>query len=70
MKRTREWWSRLNKSERSELVYLERGSRSSRSSYIPDDCSECGSCSTPHLGYGLCPVCFDRLHYLIRIGNG
>ena len=32
-----------------------------RSPYLPDDCSECGSCGNPHLGYGLCRECNRRL---------
>ena len=69
MRRTREWWSRLDSQERSELHWLERG-RSSLNPYIPDDCSECGNCGIPHLGYGLCPLCLDRKIKLIRKGNG
>jgi len=68
MRRTKEWWARLTKSERSELVMLERleaRGGGGGSSYLPDDCSECSNCSTPHLGYGLCPRCFNRLENLI-----
>jgi len=73
MKRTKEWWARLTKTERSTLVYLERiESRGGGggSSYLPDDCSECPNCSTPHLGYGLCPLCSKRMHALLRKANG
>jgi len=71
MKRTKEWWARLTKQERSELVMLERAQGwSERSAYIPDDCSECGYCSTPSLSSGLCPLCYDRLEYLIRKASG
>ena len=69
MKRTKEWWACLTKAERSELVHLERAeSRGSggHSSYLPDDCSECPNCSTPCLGYGLCPLCLKRLDGLIQ----
>ena len=72
MKRTKEWWARLTKTERSTLVYLERiESRGGGggSSYLPDDCSECPNCSTPHLGYGLCPRCSKRLHTLLQKAN-
>lgn len=73
MKRTKEWWARLTKAERSELVYLERTESrggGGRSSYLPDDCSECPNCSTPHVGYGLCPSCSKRLHALLWKANG
>ena len=66
MKRTKEWWAQLAKEERSELVTLERADAyGGRSAYLPDDCSECGYCSTPHLGSGLCPQCLKRLIALI-----
>ena len=73
MKRTKEWWARLIKAERSELVYLERVEArggGGRSSYLPDDCSECPNCSTPHLGYGLCPLCLERLGNLVQKASG
>ena len=71
MKRTREWWARLTERERSELVMLERADKySSRSAYIPEDCSECGYCSTPSLSSGLCPRCSNRFEYLIRKASG
>jgi len=62
MKRTKEWWAALTKDERSELYWLERSQESGGgSAYIPDDCKECGRCGTPHLGYGLCQMCHNRL---------
>ena len=72
MKRTKEWWACLNELERSELVMLERGARQPRrySVYIPDGCSACGYCGTPHLGSGLCPLCSERLDDLIQKANG
>lgn len=74
MRRTREWWARLTKAERSMLVRLERiesrGSVGAGSSYLPDDCSECGNCSVPHMGHGLCPGCFHRLESLIAKADG
>lgn len=67
MKRTKTWWARLTPEERSELVYLERADKyGGRSSFLPDDCSECGGCSMPHLGSGLCSLCSKRLEELIR----
>lgn len=66
MKRTKEWWSTLTKAERIRLVHLERvASQDGRSAYLAPDCSECGSCSTPHSGWGLCPSCADDLDQII-----
>jgi len=66
VKRTRHWWSGLTEQERAELVHLERAAnRGGRSAYYPDDCSGCGSCGTPHLGWGLCPLCSNRLAEII-----
>jgi hypothetical protein len=66
MRRTKEWYSALTKQERSELYWLERSQYTGggRCAYIPDDCSECGHCGTPHLGSGLCPLCSNRLGHL------
>lgn len=71
MKRTKQWWARLTQQERSELVFLER-STSYHSAYILDDCSECGNCGTSclGLGYGLCPLCNQRLQRLLIKANG
>ncbi len=67
MRRTKQWWSALTQQERSELWWYEHSERrSGRSGYIPDDCVECGYCGTPHLGYGLCPPCLNRLISLIN----
>lgn len=65
MKRIKQWWAALTPQERKELYWLERAG-SSQSAYLPDDCSECGHCSTPHLGSGLCPLCEDRLIAIIK----
>ena len=74
MRRTKEWWARLDKWERSTLVYLERaeygGGGYGGGGYLPDDCSECGGCSQPTLGIGLCSSCGNRLEELIAKGNG
>ena len=69
MKRTKQWWASLTKEERSELHYLECTNSSYHSSCIPDDCVECGRCSTPHSGFGLCPMCTERLDRLIEKAN-
>ena len=69
MKRTKRWWTCLTKEERSRLVYLEHAENQSGSygggGYLPDDCSECGSCSNPHPGTGLCRSCLSELIELI-----
>ncbi len=71
MKRDKKWWDKLTSVERSELVTLEReNNRSYPSTYIPDDCCECGYCGTPHLGSGLCPLCSKRMIELIDKANG
>ena len=73
MRRTKEWWARLDKVERSCLVYLERAQYKyySGGGYLPDDCSECSGCSQPMLGGGgLCSYCGDQLTTLIAKGNG
>ena len=73
MKRTAEWWARLTKAERSDLVLLQTAdSRCGGycSLYIPDDCTECPYCDTPHLGAGLCPTCSSRLKNLIAKADG
>lgn len=71
MRRTREWWARLTKRERSELVMLERTNRHGRrSAYIPDDCFVCGYCGAPSLSSDLCPLCSNGLDLLIRKASG
>ena len=70
MRRTKNWWAKLTKPERYELISLEASNKYSGScSYIPDDCCECGYCSTPHLGNRLCPLCDARLNSLITKAN-
>lgn len=71
MQRTKEWWARLTKYERSELVWLERANTQlgRRSIYLPDDCQECPSCSRLSSG-GLCKQCDTRLLTLIHKASG
>ena len=71
MRRTKEWWARLSTEERSRLVYLEKYTTqaSGRCCYLPDDCGECHTCSTPTLGGGLCDVCSRELDKLIQKGE-
>lgn len=69
MRRTEQWWSKLTADERSELHWLEKYNSkwaTRGSAGLPDDCLECGNCSTPHAGVGLCPVCSQRLEFLIN----
>lgn len=70
MKRNKEWWARLSRKERKELVYLEKASNNYNSygggGYLPDDCSECSFCENPMVGIGLCDKCSCRLNFLIR----
>lgn len=73
MRRTKEWWARLDEYERSTLVYLERAQYRyyGGGGYLPDDCSECSGCSEPMMGSGgLCTHCSGRLEQLIAKGNG
>lgn len=74
MRRDKHWWARLTNEERSRIVYLERADKQSGGysggGYLPDDCCECGSCSNPHLGTGLCDSCLRELIDLVNIGDG
>jgi hypothetical protein len=66
VKRSKDFWRSLSKSERSELVGLERGAnRCHSSSYLPDDCVECGYCGGGSLS-GLCNGCSSRLEELLK----
>jgi len=65
MKRTKEWWSVLNKGERAWLVYAEGSRSSGHCGYLPDDCSECDVCSHPTLGSGWCGDCYSERHRII-----
>jgi hypothetical protein len=70
MKRTKEWWGRLTKEERSRLTYLEKCEKQlgCRSDYLPDGCVECPLCSGPSTG-GLCMTCSTELIALHIIAN-
>lgn len=49
---------RLEPWERARLMELQMSpAYSSRSDYLPDDCSECGACGAPTLGSGWCARC-------------
>ena len=72
--RDKGFWRRLNKGERIRLMYLQMNSRSgglSGGGYLPDDCSECGGCSQPMVGYGgLCSDCYRDYERLVAKGRG
>jgi len=71
MKRDAVWWARLTKDERSQLIVLERAEhRGGSSVWLPDDCSECGSCGNPTLGIGLCSNCSGVYYKLLSKANG
>ncbi|KKK64487.1 hypothetical protein LCGC14_2983710 [marine sediment metagenome] len=73
MRRTKEWWTRLSREERSELWWAEDFIRSSSgagsSPYLPDDCGDCG-CGQPTLGGGPCPYHSKRQEELIAKADG
>jgi len=74
MRLTSEEWARLTTMERSRLVRLERADKNSGrvggSPFLPDDCGECGFCSSPSLGGGLCLTCSRELTALINKAKG
>jgi hypothetical protein len=72
VKRTKEWWARLDKDERCQLVMLERDANhyGGLGGYLPDDCGECPHCSYPALGGGLCRDCRNELFVLLAKANG
>ncbi len=59
-------WNNLTKDERAEYMRLQMSPSGSydRSGYLPDDCGECGACSTPTLGAGWCGNCYARFKEL------
>lgn len=70
MRRTKGWWAQLTAPERSELVALERANHKSGSTWnLPDGYHECGGCSTPASGWGLCTLCGNRVDALIAKAN-
>jgi len=65
MKRDKLFWRKLNKIEKSQLVFLEKAVKSSGlpTPYYPDDCVACPSCSCPSMS-GLCHDCNRKLNDL------
>jgi len=60
-------WERLTKEERTRYMQLQMSKQSyGRSAYLPDDCSECGACGYPTLGYGWCQSCNNEYSALRR----
>ena len=73
MKRTKAWWRRLNKVERSYLVLFERLSAHppplGGGGYLPDDCGECPLCGNPALGGGACRECGNQYDQILAKAN-
>ena len=68
---TKENFARLTAEERGRLMYLQMSpAYGGRSSFLPDDCSECGSCGEPTLGSGWCRRCSDDYNRLITKAVG
>jgi len=60
-------WANLTKEERAEYMRLQMshsGNSYGGGGYLPDDCSDCGSCGEPMLGTGRCPSCSSRYRTL------
>ena len=72
MKRTKEWWARLNRGERIRLVYLERMDKKggAYTSFYPDDCVEGHSGGAPAFGEELGIPCDGDLAALLDKANG
>ena len=66
MKRTKEWWAKLNINERSLLALFERlAKRSYQTPYYPDDCWMCGFCGDPTIVAGLCVTCSNDYEFIL-----
>jgi len=70
MRRTREWWARLTKEERAELVWMERSDGGGYSDNLPEGYGMCTVCSTPTGGGGMCQDCYARWRELVDKGEG
>lgn len=72
MKRTKAWWRRLNKTERIQLVALEKAANRfpfSQDPNLPDGYGECGMCSMPTSGT-LCNNCCALLDWILDKAEG
>ena len=66
MRRSREWWAALSRTERSWLVIAERQpSYKPMGGDLPDDCSYCPVCGYPLQGSGWCWDCIKRHQTII-----
>lgn len=64
---TKENFKRLETWERAELMRIQMSpSYGSRSSYLPEDCGECGVCGDACLGAGWCRRCHERYEFLMN----
>jgi len=70
MRRTKQWWKKFSKAERSYIVYFEKQKNKFHSygggGYLPDDSSECPVCGNPMLGSGTCKYCYDKYDSIIK----
>ena len=70
MKRSKAWWAALTTDERAVLVGLERAEYHSGSGWnLPTGYSDCGWCSTPTSGGGLCLNCIRLYQSLVSKAN-
>jgi len=55
-------WDNLTKEERSVYMHIQmsHSNQYGGRGYLPDDCSDCGSCGQPMLGVGICSSCYQR----------
>lgn len=72
MKRTKEWWGRLSKCEKKELIYLEKADKKGgyKNDSFPPNMYECPACSQPTTFYNLCIKCWAKHTVLVKRGNG
>ena len=72
MRRTKRWWRRLTKIERSCLVYLEAHRDGGRRGgwNLPDNCGECAACGETMLGSGWCTACSKMHTELVNKAEG
>lgn len=67
MPRDKAWWAARSPQQRWIIWNYERNEgKSSGSAYLPDDCSECGVCGQPCLGYGPCIACINEYEGALR----
>ena len=69
-KRTKEWWGRLTKEERSDLVKLERANHQPVVEYFGDGSAQCPGCGNLTIPGCFCAHCVQKYGYLIAKANG